>query len=138
MTNNRSQKHHHILLVDDEAGYCEVMRKRLQRRGYIVTTACGGPQALRSMRSTEFDIALVDLKMEDMDGIEVLRFFKAMAPSMPVILLTGHGSELAMTQGLRRGASLYLLKPVEFESLLEALKSLLAQSASFKTENSGS
>jgi len=90
------------------------------------------------MRSTEFDIALVDLKMEDMDGIEVLRFLKAMAPSMPVILLTGHGSELAMTQGLRRGASLYLLKPVEFESLLEALKSLLAQSASFKTENSGS
>ena len=71
-----------LLLVDDEIGYLEVLSKRLTRRGYKVTTASSGTEAIRALRQWEFDLAVVDLKMEDMDGIEVLKVFKKMDPTL--------------------------------------------------------
>ena len=62
-----------LLLVDDEVGYLEVLSKRLAHRGFDVTTASSGAEAIRALRKWEFDLAVVDLKMEDMDGIEVVK-----------------------------------------------------------------
>ena len=84
-----------LLLVDDEVGFVEVIAKRLGRRNIRVTTALGGMDAVQALRKGDFDVAVLDLKMEDMDGIEVLKIFKKMDPEMPVIMLTGHGSERA-------------------------------------------
>ena len=111
-----------LLLVDDEAGFVEVMRKRLARRGVEVTGALSGQEAIQILRRQDFDVSVVDLKMEDMDGIEVLDIFKKMVPDMPVIMLTGHGSEQAAKDGLRKGAFDYLLKPCELEDLLAKIK----------------
>jgi DNA-binding NtrC family response regulator len=116
-----------LLLVDDEVGYLEVLAKRLARRGFVVTTASSGTEAIRTLRQMEFDLAVVDLKMEDMDGIEVLKVFKKMDPSLKVIMLTGHGSERAARDGLSQGAFDYLIKPVGLEVLLATISAALEQ-----------
>jgi DNA-binding NtrC family response regulator len=111
-----------LLLVDDEVGFAAVMAKRLSRRGIEVATAHSGSQAVQSLRQSKFDIAVLDLKMEDMDGIEVLKIFKLMDPRMPVIMLSGHGSEKSAKEGIERGAYDYLTKPYEFDDLLEKIR----------------
>ena len=108
-----------LLLVDDEVGYLEVLGKRLAKRDFDVTTARSGTQAIRCLRDHDFDVAVVDLKMEDMDGIELLKVLKQMLPELQVIMLTGHGSERAARDGLALGAFDYLLKPIDLEVLLE-------------------
>ena len=115
----------HILLVDDEVGYLEVLTKRLARRGFDVTTARSGAEGIRALRDRDFDIAVVDVKMEDIDGIEVLKIFKRMVPELGVIMLTGHGSERAARDGLALGAFDYLTKPVELEDLLGRIHACL-------------
>jgi len=60
--------------------------------------------------------------MEDMDGIEVLKIFKKMVPEMPIIILTGHGSDRAVKEGMTYGAYDYLMKPCDIEDLLEKIR----------------
>jgi DNA-binding NtrC family response regulator len=115
-----------LLLVDDEVGYLEVLSKRLTRRGFKVTTATSGAEAIRALRKWEFDLAVVDLKMEDMDGIEVLKVFKTMDPSLQVVMLTGHGSERAAREGISQGAFDYLIKPVGLKRLVEVIHEALS------------
>ena len=116
-----------LLLVDDEVGYLEVLRKRLARRDFEVSIARSGPEAIRIVRDSDFDVAVVDLKMEAMDGIEVLRVLKQMLPDLQVIMLTGHGSEQAARDGLALGAFDYLLKPIDLEALLERIFAALGR-----------
>lgn len=108
-----------VLLVDDEVGFLEVMGKRLGKRGMRVTPVPTGTEAIQVLRQNDFDAAILDLKLEDMDGIEILQIFKKMVPEMPVIMLTGHGSEQAAREGMQAGAFDYLLKPCELEDLLD-------------------
>jgi DNA-binding NtrC family response regulator len=115
-----------LILIDDEVGFTTVMAKRLNRRGLDVTSAFSGSEAIQAMRKAEFDVAVLDLKMEDMDGIEVLKIFKKMDPGMPVIMLTGHGSEKSAGEGMEYGAYDYLFKPFEFEELLERIQAAVS------------
>jgi len=110
-----------VLLVDDEEGFVDVLAKRLSRRNFEVTAAYNGTEAVQILRRTDFDIAVLDLKMEGMDGIEVLKIFKIMAPDLPVIILTGHGSLSSAEEGLKAGATDYISKPYEFEKLVEKI-----------------
>jgi len=111
-----------LLLVDDEEAYVNVLANRMARRNIEVTKALSGTGGIQALRKEDFDVAILDLKMEDMDGIEVLKVFKKMVPSMPVIMLTGHGSEKAARDGLALGASGYLTKPCDLEELMEKIK----------------
>ncbi len=110
-----------VLLVDDERGFVDVLARRLSRRAMRVTTACSGTEGIQKLRNEKFDVAVLDLKMEDMDGIEVLKIFKKIDPCMSVIMLTGHGSEQAAREGLTHGAFDYLTKPCELEELVEKI-----------------
>ncbi|MCX7822108.1 MAG: response regulator [Syntrophobacterales bacterium] len=110
-----------VLIVDDEVAYVDVLRRRMQKRNVIVETANSGSEAIRKLRESSFDIAIIDLKMEDMSGIEVLKIFKKMDPDMPVIMITGHGSEEAAQNGITCGAYDYLMKPCDFETLMEKI-----------------
>lgn len=107
-----------ILLVDDEPDYLEVLRKRMGKRGLSVTPVKSGTEAIQEARRQSFDVAVVDLKMEDMDGIEVLKILKVMDPELAVIILTGHGSEQAAREGMALGAFDYLTKPCQLDDLL--------------------
>lgn len=111
-----------LLLVDDEIGYLEVLDKRLTKRGLQVTIANSGAEGVQALRSNEFDVAVVDLKMEGMDGLEVLKILKTMDPGLAVIMLTGHGSEQAARDGMALGAFDYLTKPCDLSTLLERVR----------------
>ncbi|MBW1779398.1 MAG: response regulator [Deltaproteobacteria bacterium] len=110
-----------LLLVDDEIGFADILAKRLGKRGMIVTSAYTGTEAIKAIRKRDFDVAVLDLKMEDMDGIEVLKIFKKAYPEMAVIMLTGHGSEQAARDGVAHGAFDYLTKPCELEDLVKKI-----------------
>ena len=116
-----------LLLVDDEEGYVSVLAKRLSKRNFQVKTALSGSEAIRILRNESFDLAVLDLKMEDMDGIEVLKIFKVMEPQMPVIILTGHGSETAAREGMEYGAFDYLVKPCDLSELVERIRQACAK-----------
>jgi DNA-binding response OmpR family regulator len=111
-----------LLMADDEEGYVDVLANRLGKRGVDVTKSYSGSEAIQILRKEEFDVALLDLKMEDMDGIEVLKIFKKMDPDMPVIMLTGHGSEQAAKEGVELGAADYLTKPCDIDELIRKIK----------------
>jgi len=117
-----------LLLIDDEEGYVTILAKRLAKRNFLVKTALSGVEAIRILRNESFDLAVLDLKMEDMDGIEVLKAFKAMEPEMPVIILTGHGSETAAREGMEFGAFDYLIKPCDLSELVERIREACAKS----------
>jgi len=92
-----------------------------------VTRAYSGTEALQALKKEDFDVTVLDLKMEDMDGIEILKIFKKIAPDLPVIMLTGHGSEEAARDGIRFGAFDYLTKPCDFEELMLKIKEAYQQ-----------
>jgi DNA-binding NtrC family response regulator len=110
-----------LLLVDDEIGFVEVLGKRLSKRSMDVTAVYSGTKAIQSLRKQDFDVAVLDLKLEDMDGIEILRIFKKLVPDMPVIMLTGHGSEEAAREGMACGAFDYLTKPSDLDDLVQKI-----------------
>lgn len=118
---NTSQAPIRLLLVDDEKGFVEVLSKRLAKRNIHATQAFSGTDGIRLLRRSDFDVAVLDLKLEDMDGIEILKIFKKMDPDMPVIMLTGHGSKKASIEGMRYGAFDYLTKPHELSELVEKI-----------------
>ena len=114
-----------LLFVDDEKAFVEVIAKRLSKKGFDVTKAFSGSEALQAMRIADYDIAVLDLKMEAMDGIEVLNILGKMAPELPVIILSGHGSEATAKESIKCGAKEYLTKPCDFEELVGIIKRVL-------------
>jgi len=116
-----------LLLVDDEEEFVAVLSNRLGKRGINVRMAFSGSAAIQTLRRQDFDVAVVDLKMEDMNGIEVLQIFKKMVPKMPVIMLTGHGSEQAARDGIEYGAFDYLTKPCDIEELVAKISEAVQQ-----------
>lgn len=116
-----------LLLVDDEKGFADIIAKRMSKRDIDVTKAYSGAEALQAIRKADFDVAVLDLKMEDMDGIEILKIFKKMDPDLAVIMLTGHGSEEAAKDGIKFGAFDYLTKPCDFEELLAKIREAYQQ-----------
>ncbi len=116
-----------LLLVDDEKGFADIIAKRMSKRDIDVTKAYSGAEALQAIRKADFDVAVLDLKMEDMDGIEILKIFKKMDPDLAVIMLTGHGSEEAARDGIKFGAFDYLTKPCDLEELLAKIRKAYQQ-----------
>lgn len=108
----------HILMVDDETEFLELMTKRLDRRNFKVTTAASGPAAIEAVSREAFDVVVLDVRMPGMDGIETLKRIKDKAPQTEVILLTGHANMEVALQGMELGAFDYLLKPVAINDLI--------------------
>jgi len=107
-----------LLLVDDEARFVETLSKRLTARGYDVEGALSGPEALARLGARPFDVVLLDVWMPGMDGLEVLQQIRRLHPSVRVVLVSGNASITAAVEGIRLGATDYLLKPVEIEDVM--------------------
>jgi DNA-binding NtrC family response regulator len=114
-----------ILVVDDEKAQREILELILSEEGYDVTTASSGEAAIKFAKDRRFDLALTDLKMTGMDGIELLQHLLAFDSSIIVILLTAHGSIESAKEALRRGAFDYLEKPYDKKALLETINRAL-------------
>src|SRR6266576_2900701 len=113
------------LVVDDEKPQRDILQEILTSAGYDVTSAASGEAALKFAKERSFDLALTDLKMTGMDGIELLQHLLAGDSSIIVILLTAHGTIDSAKDALRRGAFDYLQKPFERDALLGTIKRAL-------------
>jgi DNA-binding NtrC family response regulator len=102
-----------ILIVDDELIMRESLAGWLQRDGHAVHTAESGEEALRKCQATRFDILLVDIKMEGMSGLEVLRRVKESDPDVAVVMITAYGSIATAIEAMKNGAYDYMLKPFD-------------------------
>jgi DNA-binding response OmpR family regulator len=109
-----------VLLVDDEQRFRASTEKILNRRGFATTTAGTGEEALRRL-SERPDVVILDIRMPGMDGLTALRELKRRAPSVPVIMLSGHGTEDAAKVALREGAFDFLAKPCDIDLLVAKL-----------------
>lgn len=116
-----------ILVVDDEKSQREILEMILSAAGYDVTTAASGEAAVKFAADRRFDLALTDLKMTGMDGIELLQHLLGQDSSIIVIVLTAHGSIESAKEALRRGAFDYLQKPYDRETLLETIRRALGK-----------
>jgi len=106
-----------ILLVDDEQNIQKTVRIALETNGFEVTAFLNPLQAVEAMKAERFDIGLFDLKMEPVDGIQLLREARVLAPEMTVVLMTAHGSIDTAVEAIKLGAFDYLQKPFEFAEL---------------------
>lgn len=119
---NNGQNTFKVLIVDDEQEFVISLIKRLNKRGLLCEGVYTGGEALTVIQDNNFDVVLLDMKLPDINGNEVLRSIKQIKPETQVIILTGHISAQDGIDGLDGGACNYLMKPVEFESLFESLK----------------
>jgi DNA-binding response OmpR family regulator len=110
-----------VLIIDDEQEFVETLVKRLRRRNFFCEGVFSGTQGLAWLDEQECDVVLLDMRLPDMDGNEVLRRIKQKKPEVQVVILTGHASASAGLEGILAGAHDYLMKPVEFETLVEKL-----------------
>jgi DNA-binding NtrC family response regulator len=108
--------------VDDEEEFLASMARALTRRGFGVATARGGLEALAALREGDVDVAVVDVKMPGMDGIELLSRIKRDSPAVEVILLTGHATVDLAIQGMKQGAFDFLFKPHEPDDLAAKIR----------------
>jgi len=112
-----------LLLVDDEEDLVDFLSQRLVKRGFVVQTATLGERAVELAGDSVFDVAVVDLKLPDMDGIAVIRELKRLQPFVETIMLTGHGSHETALEAGKLQTYRYLLKPYDFEQLIEKIGS---------------
>jgi DNA-binding NtrC family response regulator len=111
-----------LLLVDDEEMFLEYLSKRLIRQKYDVTTCLNGEDAIEKIKDSDFDVAIIDVIMPGIDGIETMREIKKMKPLTEAIILTGHASRELGVEGMRLGAYDYLRKPCDPEDLVIKIK----------------
>ena len=107
----------HILAVDDDAVACDLLREVLGEEGYQVSTANSGQAAIRLAHEVPFDLAIIDIRMPDISGLEVLKALKRANVQMPVLMMTAYSSMNTAIEAIREGAYDYLSKPCKMEEL---------------------
>jgi len=125
----RASADYHILVVDDEDIARANLEHVLKKEGYRVRGASNGLEALEEVRRWEFDLIVTDLKMDRMDGMQLLEEARKLSPSTQVMMVTGFATVDTAVQAMRQGAVYYLAKPVN----LDELRSTVAQLAREKT-----
>jgi two-component system NtrC family response regulator len=110
-----------ILIIDDEADVCSFFRRLLKKKGYEVTTATNELDALNALGETSFNVAMVDLKLPDTDGLTLLQKIKARQPACEVIIMTGYSTVKTAVAAIQQGAYEYLEKPFDDIGEIEAL-----------------
>lgn len=115
-------KNFNVLLVDDELEFLETLVKRLTKRKLNISTAKSGEDALKIIEEKQIDVAVLDVRMPGMNGIQTLREIKKIDPLMEVIMLTGHASVEVAIEGMELGAFDYLMKPADIDELFYKLQ----------------
>lgn len=111
-----------VLLVDDEEIMIKYLSRFLIKKGFDITTATNGSEALEKIKQQDFITVLLDVLMPGIDGIETLREIKKIKPMTEVIMLTGHASVQVAIKGMKLGAFDYLMKPFDRDELIEKLR----------------
>ncbi|WP_293644491.1 sigma 54-interacting transcriptional regulator [Thiolapillus sp.] len=129
--------HHRILLVDDDPGLLKLLSLRLEANGFQVETAASGQQALGRISAWKPHIMITDLRMQGMDGLALFDAVQQQMPSLPVIMLTAHGTIPDAVQATRKGLFSYLTKPFDSNELLQSINDALSQCCPDGPEKTG-
>jgi DNA-binding NtrC family response regulator len=113
-----------ILAVDDEQNLLELLITVLGKRGFQVKTALNGMEALQLLDKESFQLALLDLKMGPVSGVQLLKEIKDRRPVIKVIMMTAYPTNETRMQASENGASAYLTKPVDLQRLVDTINSL--------------
>ena len=116
-----------VLLVDDEKEFLEIMSERMRARGMVVTTTESADQALAMIEKESFDAIIMDFQMPEIDGMEALKAIKNKKPELQIILLTGYATVEKTVEAMKIGATDFLEKPADIESLVEKIKKAKAE-----------
>ena len=114
-----------ILVVDDEEIARTNLEYILRKEGHQVTTAANGLEALEKVKAQEFDVVLTDLKMEKMDGIQLLESVKQIAPHTEIVMVTGYATVSSAVDALKKGAAHYLSKPIKLDELRATVREII-------------
>lgn len=118
-----------VLLVEDEAPLRETLAARLQREGFAVDTAADGDEAVYMGKEVPFDVAIVDLGLPKLPGLEVVKRLRESGRRYPILILTARGSWEDKVEGLKCGADDYLVKPFDLDELAARVRALLRRRA---------
>ncbi len=124
----------HLLVVDDEVDFGKMVQKTLIQEGYRVDVAANATQAIALQRKHSYDLAVVDMRMPEMTGLELLQYLKVRDKKMFVMIMTAYGSFSIGIESLRRGACDYLAKPFQLKTLKEKVAEALRRRAQFLEE----
>jgi DNA-binding response OmpR family regulator len=111
-----------LLVVNDEANFILLLDRILSGEGYQVTAVCGSDRALYHLDRESFDLAILDIKMYPMNGVELLGEIKRRSPSTPVIMVSGNLTDSIRDECIKLGATDYLTKPFELSELKAAVR----------------
>lgn len=117
MSNPRPGEGIRVLIVDDEKAHAQVVAETLERQGYECSIATSGVAGARLLDQDEFDVVLTDLRMAEVDGMEILRKARHCQPDAEVLVVTGHGDVKTAVEAIKQGASNYLTKPLDMAEL---------------------
>jgi two-component system nitrogen regulation response regulator NtrX len=118
-----------ILVIDDEAAIRESLRMILEYEDYAFVGAASGQEALALVQRDRPDLVLLDIKMPGMDGMEVLRKLRALDDTLPVVMISGHGTTSTAVDAIKSGATDFLDKPLSSERVIVTLQNVLKQQA---------
>ena len=121
----------HIFFVDDEPKIREVIGETLEQLKVNVTCFASGIECLEKIGTTQCDLLITDLKMTGMDGIELMRKAKDIVPWMPVLIITAYGDIPIAVKSVKSGAIDFIEKPLEKDSFLRKVKTILDDNSSF-------
>lgn len=116
-----------ILIVDDDTGVRTMLSSVLEDEGYLIEAVGKGKEAIKACEKSSFDVALIDIKLPDMEGTELLTKLKKRQPRMITIIITGHPSMENAMKAVNEKADGYVLKPFQVADLLKMISNLLAQ-----------
>ena len=114
-----------ILIVDDDDTIRSTMKAILEDEDYIVDLAASGKEGIQKSKETSYNIALLDIRLPDMEGVELLKLMKPAVPRTRKIMVTGYPSTQNAIEALNKNADAYLIKPVDIEKLLSTIKEQL-------------
>lgn len=121
-----------ILLIDDEEAFVTTLQERLEMRGFSPRVATDGLTGLEMIAAEPPDVVVLDLRMPGLSGVEVLRRIRKQWPCLPVIMLSGHGSDQDFETCLSLGAALYHKKPLDIDVLLESIRTVTQGNVPFE------
>ena len=121
-----------ILLIDDEGAFVTTLQDRLEMRGFSPRVATDGLTGLEMIAAAPPDVVVLDLRMPGLSGVEVLRRIRKQWPCLPVIMLSGHGSDQDFETCLSLGAALYHKKPLDIDVLLESIRTVTQGNVPFE------
>ncbi len=119
----------HIFIVDDDPAICAAIRETLENSGLKTSSFTRASDCLEQLGSQRCDLLIADLKMPEMDGIELLRRARALVPQLPVLVVTGYGTVPSAVQAMRSGAADFIEKPLVKEDFLREVRALLRENS---------